>query len=34
MTRFAVGGIHGGAKTFRALLERIDLQRDDFMMVR
>lgn len=29
MTRYAIGDIHGGAKTFRALLERIDLQHDD-----
>lgn len=27
--RYAIGDIHGGAKTFRALLERIDLRRDD-----
>jgi len=29
MTRYAIGDIHGGAKTFRALLEKIDLQRED-----
>lgn len=29
MTRYAVGDIHGGAKTFRALLDRIDLQYGD-----
>lgn len=27
--RYAIGDIHGGAKTFRALLERIDLRRED-----
>jgi serine/threonine protein phosphatase 1 len=29
MTRYAIGDIHGGAKTFRALLEKINLRRDD-----
>ncbi|MDD2852482.1 MAG: metallophosphoesterase family protein [Desulfuromonadaceae bacterium] len=29
MTRYAIGDIHGGARTFRALLEKIDLRRDD-----
>jgi serine/threonine protein phosphatase 1 len=29
MTRYAIGDIHGGARTFRALLEKIDLQRND-----
>lgn len=29
MTRYAIGDIHGGAKTFRALLEKINLQRED-----
>lgn len=29
MTRYAIGDIHGGAKTFRALLEKINLRRED-----
>lgn len=29
MARYAIGDIHGGAKTFRALLEKIDLKRED-----
>jgi len=29
MTRYAIGDIHGGAKTFMALLERIGLKRSD-----
>jgi len=29
MKRYAVGDIHGGAKTFRALLEKIELRRED-----
>jgi serine/threonine protein phosphatase 1 len=29
MSRYAIGDIHGGAKTFRALLERLDMKRDD-----
>lgn len=29
MTRYAIGDIHGGAKTLRALLGRIGLRRDD-----
>lgn len=29
MTRYAIGDIHGGGKTFRSLLERIDLRSGD-----
>lgn len=29
MTRYAIGDIHGGSKTFRALLEKINLRRED-----
>ena len=29
MSRYAIGDIHGGAKTFCALLEKIYLQRED-----
>jgi hypothetical protein len=29
MTRYAIGDIHGGAKTFRALLQKINLRRED-----
>jgi len=29
MTRYAIGDIHGGAKTFRALLDSISLRHDD-----
>lgn len=29
MRRYAIGDIHGGARTFRALLERLQLQPDD-----
>ena len=29
MTRYAVGDIHGGAKTFKALLKRLQLQQGD-----
>ena len=29
MTRYAIGDIHGGSKTFRALLGRLGLRRGD-----
>lgn len=29
MSRYAIGDIHGGAKTFRALLEKLNLKHDD-----
>jgi len=29
MTRYAVGDIHGGAKTLRALLDRLSLKHED-----
>lgn len=29
MTRYAIGDIHGGSKTFRALINRLNLQRSD-----
>jgi len=29
MTRYAIGDIHGGSKTFRALLEKLNLKHDD-----
>jgi hypothetical protein len=29
MTRYAIGDIRGGSKTFRALLEKLNLKHDD-----
>jgi serine/threonine protein phosphatase 1 len=29
MTRYAIGDIHGGSKTFRALLDKLNLKRED-----
>lgn len=29
MTRYAIGDIHGGSKTFRTLLDKIGLCRED-----